>query len=124
MNIEQLREYCLTLPLVTEDMPFGEDCLVFRLKNKIFACISLARNNIVALKCDPSYALILREEHSQIQGAFHWNKKYWNDVILDEGLESSMIHHLVCHAYNEVNKKLPKKDRVELLENGTPIIIE
>lgn len=29
MNIEEIRDYCLSLPMVTEDMPFGDDYLVF-----------------------------------------------------------------------------------------------
>ena len=38
MNIESVREYCLSLPLVTEDFPFDEQTLVFRILGKIFAC--------------------------------------------------------------------------------------
>ena len=36
MNIEQIREYTLSLPGVTEDQAFGEDILNFRLEGKIF----------------------------------------------------------------------------------------
>ena len=41
MNIESIREYCLSKPCATEDFPFDETTLVFRVMNKIFACISL-----------------------------------------------------------------------------------
>lgn len=39
MNIESVREYCLSLPLVTEAFPFDERTLVFRILGKIFACV-------------------------------------------------------------------------------------
>jgi hypothetical protein len=41
MNIEQVREYTLSLPGVTEDQAFGEDILNFRLEGKIFVCLWL-----------------------------------------------------------------------------------
>jgi predicted DNA-binding protein (MmcQ/YjbR family) len=78
MNIESVREYCLSLPLVTEDFPFDEQTLVFRILGKIFACVDLERPEWVTMKCNADYALELREEHSEIEGAWHWNKKYWN----------------------------------------------
>ena len=43
MNIESVREYCLSLPLVTEALPFDERTLVFRILGKIFACVDLER---------------------------------------------------------------------------------
>jgi predicted DNA-binding protein (MmcQ/YjbR family) len=41
MNIEELREYCLSLKDTTEDMPFGDEILVFRVLNKWFLVIDL-----------------------------------------------------------------------------------
>ena len=61
MDIEQLRDYCLSLPLVTEDMPFGDTTLVFRVRGRIFALTDLERPTLVSLKCDPELAIALRE---------------------------------------------------------------
>ena len=36
MNIEQVRTFTLSLPGVTEDQPFGDDNVTFRLEGKIF----------------------------------------------------------------------------------------
>ena len=41
MNVESVRDYCLSLPLATEDFPFDETTLVFRILGKIFAMIDL-----------------------------------------------------------------------------------
>lgn len=113
MNIESLREYCLSLPLVTEDFPFDETTLVFRVVGKIFAMLDLERPDVVSLKCNPDYALQLREEHPEISGAWHMNKKYWNQVNLSGHLEDELVQGLVRHSYAEVVKKLTRKERAE-----------
>ncbi len=108
MDIETLREYCLSLPGTSEDMAFGDDHLLFRVCGKIFACMDLARNDCLALKCKPDYAVELREHHPEIEPAWHWNKKYWNQLSLHGGLRASFIEALVRHSYSEVVRKLPK----------------
>lgn len=113
MNIESLREYCLSLPLATEDFPFDETTLVFRVVGKIFAMLDLERPDVVSLKCNPDYALQLREEHPEISGAWHMNKKYWNQVNLSGHLEDELVQGLVRHSYAEVVKKLTRKERAE-----------
>lgn len=112
MNIELFREECLRLPFATEDMPFDDTVVVFRLKGKIFGCITLDNPNLVVLKCDPERALELRANYAGIEGAWHWNKTYWNQITLDGSVPDELIVELIHHAYSEVNKKLPKKDRV------------
>ena len=113
MNVESLREYCLSLPLATEDFPFDETTLVFRVVGKIFAMLDLERPDVVSLKCNPDYALQLREEHPEISGAWHMNKKYWNQVNLTGHLEDELVQGLVRHSYAEVVKKLTRKERAE-----------
>lgn len=112
MNVEEVREYCLSLPMVTEDMTFGEEHLLFRINGKIFACLALdGEEDYLAVKCDPDYALDLRDRYEDIEGAFHWNKKYWNQLRLRGNLGSSIICGLIRHSYSEVVKKMPKKFR-------------
>lgn len=113
MNIESIREYCLSLPLVTEDFPFDETTLVFRVLGKIFACLDLERPDWVTMKCHPDYVLELRESHPEIEPAWHWNKKHWNQVNLTGLLEDEMIQGLLRHSYSEVVKKLKKQEKAE-----------
>ncbi|MCM1034214.1 MAG: MmcQ/YjbR family DNA-binding protein [Paludibacter sp.] len=112
MNIEYLRDYILAQKAVTEDNAFGLDFINFRLCNKIFACLNLERPEQVTLKCDADYALELRDQYQGITGAWHWNKKYWNDVRFDADVSDELVLKLVQHAMDEVLKKLPKKDRL------------
>ena len=72
MNIETIRDYCLAKPLATEDTAFGPDTVLFRVYDKIFACIDLERPDLVVVKCDAEYALQLREQYSGIRPAWHW----------------------------------------------------
>jgi predicted DNA-binding protein (MmcQ/YjbR family) len=112
MDIESLRQYCLSLKAVTEDMPFGETVLVFRVMDKIFALSSLDTERCqVNLKCDPDYAIELREQYDDIQPGFHMNKKHWNTVLCENGLDDKLIKSLISHAHDMVVKSLPKAKR-------------
>lgn len=109
MNIEIIREYCLSKPLATEDTAFGPDTILFRVYDKIFACIDLERPDLVVVKCDAEYALSLREQYSGIRPAWHWNKRYWNELCFDCDVDDALIFRLIDHSLEEVLKKLPKK---------------
>ena len=118
MNLEELREYCLSLPHVTEDMPFGEDILVFRICNRIFVLTSLESVPLrVSLKCDPERAIELREQYpDKIIAGYHLNKKHWNTVLL-EGLPPALIKEMIQHSYEQVLSKVPKKLANSLIAN-------
>ena len=109
MNIEQIREYCLSLPLATEDFPFDETTLVFRIMGRIFAMTDLEANEWISLKCEPEYAQELRAQYAEIEGAWHMNKKYWNQVRLDGMLDDEFVKSLIRHSYHEVVKKMKKQ---------------
>lgn len=111
MNIENIREYCMSLPMATEDMAFGDDCLLLRVCDKIFACISFTRNDYFVVKSDPERAIELRERYVEIAPAWHWNKKYWNEVSLSGSLTDDFMRSLIRHSYAQVVKKLTKRLR-------------
>lgn len=113
MNTETFREFCLSLPFVSEDMPFDDTNVVYRIRGKIFANIPTDQPNVVVLKCAPDIATELRMRYNSIQGAWHWNKKYWNSILLDGSVPDSLVEKLTEHAYDEVNKKLPKYIRID-----------
>ena len=113
MNIERARVYCLSLPQVTEDFPFDETTLVFRIGGKIFAMLDLENTEWFVLKCQPEYAIVLRERYPEIAPAWHMNKKYWNQLNLFGDLPDTLIQSLICHIYNDVVKKMPKKLKSE-----------
>lgn len=116
MNIETLREYCISKKAVTEDFPFGETTLVFRVKEKIFLLVSLDANPLqFNAKCEPEKAIELREEYAAIKPGYHMNKKHWNTVIIDGSISSKLIKEMIDDSYNLIVQSLPKKLREELL---------
>lgn len=113
MDIESVREYCLSLPLATEDFPFDESTLVFRVGGRIFAMIDLERTEWFVLKCNPDRALDLREQYAEISPAWHMNKKHWNQLNLFCHLSDELVCSLIRHSYALVVQKLPKTFRLE-----------
>jgi len=116
MNIEELREYCLSLRGTTEHFPFDEVTLVIKVQGKMFALIPL--DNVetqISLKCDPERAITLREEFSAIVPAWHFNKTHWNTVMIDPMISHEFLCELIRHSYELVVAGLPKKLREELV---------
>lgn len=120
MNIELLREYCISKPAVTEEFPFDQDTLVFKVLGKMFALTSLkgweAGTASVNLKCDPEKAAELREEYESIKPGFHMSKKHWNTLELYQGeLSITFIKELIDDSYHLVIKGMTKKQQAELV---------
>ncbi|MCL4122657.1 UNVERIFIED_CONTAM: hypothetical protein GTU68_014351 [Idotea baltica] len=116
MNVEQLRDLCLNKKEVTEDFPFDETTLVFKVLGKMFALTSLKGweegTPSINLKCDPDYAQELRATYESIQPGYHMSKKHWNTIQLNQNeLQPKLIIELINHSYDLVVKGLPKKVR-------------
>ena len=112
MDLESLRNYCLSKKSASEDMPFGEDTLVFRVLGKIFTLTSLDTEGCrVNLKCNPDYAIELREKFEDIQPGYHMNKKHWNTVNCENGLDSALIKSLIDHSYELIVQSMTKAQR-------------
>jgi predicted DNA-binding protein (MmcQ/YjbR family) len=114
MNIEELREHCLQLQGVTEDFPFGEDTLVFRVGGKMFLLIGLSEANRFNVKCDPELAVELRDRYSEVKPGFHMNKTHWNTVHIDGQLTDKQLCEMMDHSYDLILKSLPKKTQEEI----------
>ncbi|MCJ8210617.1 MmcQ/YjbR family DNA-binding protein [Mucilaginibacter sp. RS28] len=113
MNVEELRDYCLEKPAVTEGFPFDDNVLVFKVAGKIFLLIPLEPGNRFNVKCDPELAIQLREQYTEVQPGFHMNKAQWNTVFMDGSLTNKQLQEMIDHSYNEVVKKLTKKLKAE-----------
>jgi len=75
MNIEEIRNYCIAKPAVTESLPFNDTALVFKVAGKMFALLDLSEESRgISLKCDPELAIELREQHTEVPPAWHFNK--------------------------------------------------
>lgn len=115
MNIESFRKYCLSFSGVTEEFPFDENTLVFKVMGKMFALCDVEEFESINLKCDPVKAIELREEYPRmIEPGYHMNKKHWNTVSMQGNLPDDLIKDWIKDSYNLVVAKLPKRDREKL----------
>lgn len=106
MNIETIRDYALSLDDVTEDFPFGETVLVFKINNKIFLLLPLDEDQLqFNVKCNPERAIELREEYACILPGYHMNKKHWNTILVDGTLNLKQLKEMILHSYHLVIKK-------------------
>lgn len=118
MDIEQVREFTLSLYGVTEDQPFGDDNITFRVEGKIFLCLWLGNEEHSAIdgmhkfacKLTPDRNEELRDRYEAVTPAFHWNKKHWSDVFF-ERLKSEFVIEIINESYRTIISKLPKGAR-------------
>jgi len=105
MDIESLRDYCLSLQDVTESFPFDATTLVFKVKGKMFLLTDLEGQLTMNVKCDPELAIELREHYSCVKPGYHMNKKYWNSVEIDGTISDKLLIEWINHSYDLVAKK-------------------
>jgi predicted DNA-binding protein (MmcQ/YjbR family) len=112
MNIEELRDFALSLPDVEESFPFGEDTLVFKTRNKIFLLVSLSSVPLqFNVKCDPEKAVELREQYSSILPGYHMNKRHWNTVIIDGSVSRNILENFIKDSHELISGKTGKKKK-------------
>ena len=99
MDIVTLRDYCISKRGSKESFPFGDDTLVFKVKEKIFALVNLDGDLSINLKCDPALALELRERYASVTSGYHMNKKHWNTVMLNGSVPDKEIFSWIDHSY-------------------------
>lgn len=123
MNIEDLRNHCLAVKGVEECTPFGENIIVYKIMNKMFAFYSLNPKEFeyfVVLKCDPDKTVELREKYQGItKGFYAGDSLTWNSVYIQRDVPDILIAELIEHSVEEVVKKLPKKKQEEYRALGS-----
>lgn len=111
MDIEQIRQYCLSKNEVTEGFPFNKTTLVFKVAGKMFALLSLDVPQSLNLKCNPDEALVLREEYEFVIPGYHMNKTHWNTILLDQVIPTTLLQLWIDHSYELIVKSLPASKR-------------
>ncbi len=112
MNTEQLRKYCLAKKSVTEDFPFDDKVLAFRIAKKIFLLTSYKKPLSMNLKAEPELAIEFRKKfEGEVTPGYHMNKKHWNSVMLEGKIPVKDLKMMIDHSYEQVLKSLTKKER-------------
>lgn len=117
MDIVDLRAYVLSLPLVEECQPFGDDAVVYKVRGRMFLCCVLEHTERIAVKCNPDRAIALRDTYLEaITPAWHFNKRHWNDIYF-ERLPREVVEGEIRHSYLTVIREniTPKALREEIM---------
>jgi len=114
MDIETFRNYCISKPGVTEELPFDESTLVFKVMGKMFTATNLDQFERINLKCDPEKAQELRAQYPAAQPGYHMNKKHWNTILMDGSVSDDLVSQWIDESYDLVVKGLSRKKREEL----------
>ena len=115
MQLEEIRNYCLKKKVVTEDFPFDEETLVFKVFGKLFLLTNINDEEIsVNLKCEPALAIELRDKYESVKPGYHMNKKHWNTVKYTGEFSEKEFFKMIDHSYEQVVKSMSKKIQEEL----------
>ncbi|HXG38532.1 MAG TPA: MmcQ/YjbR family DNA-binding protein [Bacteroidota bacterium] len=116
MNLQDIRDYCLKKSgKITEDFPFDEEVLVFRVFGKIFLLTNINQHPLrLNLKSDPEQAIEWRELYEVVQPGYHMNKKHWNTITLDGSIPRRVILQMIDHSFEQVVQGLKRSDRLKI----------
>jgi predicted DNA-binding protein (MmcQ/YjbR family) len=121
MDLDAIKTYCAAKKAVTSDFPFDFETLVYRVAGKIFALmpsqLKPGEKLTINLKCDPSWAEILRQTYPGVVPGYHMNKQHWNTVSIDGTIPDDEIMEMIDHSYEQVVKGLTKKQKEFLVES-------
>lgn len=115
MNIEDLREYCMSKKAATESFPFDETTLVFKVMNKMFAITDLEEELAVVIKCEADGFMEMREQYPAVTQARYFRGS-WNRVRIDGSIAADLIKSWIDRSYELVVEGLTKKDQKTLNE--------
>ena len=113
MDIETIRNYCLSLPEAEEYFPFDETTLAFRIMGKIFAMIDLENTEWFVLKCDPDYAIELRDAYPEITPAWHMNKVHWCKIDVNK-IKPDILDAIIKRSFSVTAPKAKTKRKSHL----------
>ncbi|MCJ8325508.1 MAG: MmcQ/YjbR family DNA-binding protein [Campylobacterales bacterium] len=117
MKFETLEEFLLNKIESNKTFPFGEETMVFKVKDKMFALLCYHENLIrISLKCDPFESNIYKEIYACIKDGYHLNKKHWISIYLDDSIEDEIVFGMITDSYNLVVNNLSKIKQKELKE--------
>ena len=112
MNIESLRDYCLSKAGAKETLPFGPDTIVYKVGDKAFLLVGIDEEGLrFNVKCDPELAVELREQYSCVLPGWHMNKKHWNTIVVDGSVPVRQLKEWIDHSFDLVVKGLPQRSK-------------
>lgn len=117
MNRNDLAAYCLSRAAAQVEQPFGPEVDVYKVMGKMFALMPVIANPPnISLKCDPTFANILRDTYPAVTAGYHLNKRHWNTVVVDGSVADDEIEEWIDHSYEQVVKGLTRAQKAQLAQ--------
>ena len=88
--------------------------LMYKVMGKVFAILSVRREEYVIVKCEPQLADILRERYTGIGNRSHLDKRFWISINLDADVPLNEAKGLAKRSYALVCQGLTRKHKAEL----------
>ncbi len=117
MNIEDIRDYCLSMDDVTEKTPFGkfarryDSILVFYVLDHMFCFVDMDDFTSVTVKSTPDEVEEIRMSHASVSNPLNQSLRHWIQLNLNGDVSDSVIYSLVRRAYDIVKEKYQKKKK-------------
>jgi predicted DNA-binding protein (MmcQ/YjbR family) len=118
MNIEELRDYCMAKPVVTESFPFDESTLVFKVAGKMFLLTDLVDTFSMNVKNTPERVIELREQYPSVLPGYHMNKIHWITVVIDGTVTDNLLKQWIDESYNLIIAGFTRKEKEGYSELG------
>ena len=112
MNIEELRDYCISKPAVTESFPFDESTLVFKVAGKMFLLTDLVDALSMNIKNTPEKVIELMEHYPSVLPGYHMNKIHWITVMIDGSVPDSLLCNWIDESYNLIISGFTRKEKM------------
>lgn len=125
MNLENFRNYCLSLGNVTEKMPFGkfakryDSILVFYVCGHMFCFIDIDNFTFANIRLTPEELDELRAGYTSLSNPINCSMRYWIQLDFNGDIPDSIIYDKVQRAYNVVKSKYTKNSSQPRKYNGT-----
>ena len=117
MNIEDIRDYCLSMDDVTEKTPFGkfarryDSILVFYVLDHMFCFVDMDDFTSVTVKSTPDEVEEIRMNQASVSDPLNQSLRHWIQLNLNGDVSDSVIYSLVRRAYDIVKEKYQKKKK-------------
>lgn len=117
MNIEDFREYCLSMNGVKEKTPFGkfarrfDSVLVFYVLDHMFCMTDIDDFTSVTVKADPEVIEELKMTRSSVSSHRNMSERHWIQFNLNGDVSDREIYDLIRRSYEIVKSKYTKKNK-------------
>ena len=110
MDIEEFRDFCLSMDGVTEKTPFGkfanmfESILLFYILDHMFCIIDINDFSFVNIKSTPEEIKEIQMSHASTGNPTNRSLKHWIRLDFNGDIPDLKIYELVKHAYDIVRQ--------------------